>query len=148
MAALSSVVLLAGVAACGTEADAATTTSSSSTAVAGAADTTVGAASSSGSTYTDGTYTATGSYNSPGGTESVTVSVTLAADVVTAVSVTPEADNPTSSQFQNQFASGIASAVVGKDISDLSVSKVSGSSLTSEGFNAALVSIRSEAAGS
>ncbi|WP_447589312.1 hypothetical protein [Microbacterium lacticum] len=40
---------------------------------------------------------------------------------------------------------GIAGEVVGKDIDDVSVSRVAGSSLTSGGFNDALETIKADA---
>ena len=95
--------------------------------------------------YVDGTYTATGAYDSPAGPETVAVSVTLADGVVTAVEVTPEASNPTSKQFQTKFASGVADVVVGQPIEGLTVDAVSGSSLTPGGFNAALAEIVADA---
>jgi uncharacterized protein with FMN-binding domain len=95
--------------------------------------------------YADGTYTATGSYESPAGPETVGVSVTLADGMVMAVEVTPEATNPMSQKFQTQFASGVADVVMGKPIEGLSVDAVSGSSLTPGGFNAALVEIAADA---
>ncbi|MCS5715618.1 hypothetical protein NVV95_13785 [Herbiconiux sp. CPCC 205716] len=104
------------------------------------------AGSSSGSTYKDGTYEATGSYTSPNGQEEIDVSLTLAGDVITAVTVTPEATNPNSVNYQNQFADGIAQVVVGKDIDEIEVSRVAGSSLTSGGFNKAVETIKADAA--
>ena len=101
---------------------------------------------SSGGDYADGTYSADGSYQSPGGEESVSVSITLDDDVVTAVTVTPHATSGNSKQYQTQFASGIAGEVVGKDIAELDVSRVAGSSLTSGGFNEALEQIKADAA--
>ncbi|MCS0498747.1 hypothetical protein [Protaetiibacter mangrovi] len=95
--------------------------------------------------YTDGTYTAEGSYISPAGEQSVAVELTLEGDVVTAVTVTPEADDPQAEGFQEKFAGGIADVVVGKDIDTLDVSRVAGSSLTSGGFNKAIETIKSEA---
>ncbi len=95
--------------------------------------------------YADGTYTATGSYESPAGPETVGVSITLADGVVSAVVVTPEATNPASQKFQSQFASGVADVVVGQPIEGLTVDTVSGSSLTPDGFNAALVEIAADA---
>ncbi len=104
------------------------------------------AASSAGSSvYKDGSYTESGSYQSPGGTESITVKLTIAADKVTAVTVTPHASG-TAAAYQQQFVSGISAAVVGKDLSTLSVSRVAGSSLTSGGFNAAVKAIKADAA--
>ncbi len=123
-----------------TSSDAATATSSA-TASSGATPSSTAPTSG----YTDGTYSADGSYASPGGQESISVSITLASGVVTAVEVTPEASSGNALQYQKQFASGISSEVVGKDIDDISVSRVSGSSLTSAGFNAALDEIKSEA---
>ncbi|KQQ95775.1 hypothetical protein ASF62_04620 [Leifsonia sp. Leaf325] len=119
--------------------DATTTTPSTGT---DSSDTDSSAASS---TYTDGDYTATGEYSTPGGREDVTVTVTLADDVVTAVDVTGSATSGNSKQYQSAFISGISAEVVGKDIDSLDVSKVAGSSLTSGGFNAALDTIRSDA---
>ena len=95
--------------------------------------------------YADGTYTATGAYESPAGPETVGVSITLADGMVTAVVVTPEATNPASQKFQAGFASGVADVVVGKPIEGLTVDAVAGSSLTPEGFNAALVEIAADA---
>lgn len=97
------------------------------------------------STYADGTYTATGSYVSPGGQESVEVELTLTGDVVTDVTVTSLAVNPNSERYQGEFVDGIADVVVGVAIDDLNVSKVAGSSLTSGGFNDAVEQIKAEA---
>jgi uncharacterized protein with FMN-binding domain len=102
--------------------------------------------SSSGSTYKDGTYTAEGTYQTPESVETISVTVTLKDDVVTAVKVNGEPTRSESRQYQSQFIGGISSAVVGKDIDGLSVSRIAGSSLTSEGFNAAIDEIKSEAA--
>jgi uncharacterized protein with FMN-binding domain len=98
------------------------------------------------STYQDGTYEAKGSYTSPNGQEEIDVSLTLAGDVITAVTVTPEATNPNSVNYQTQFADGISEVVVGKDIDEIDVSRVAGSSLTSGGFNEAVETIKSDAA--
>lgn len=95
--------------------------------------------------YTDGTYTAEGSYISPAGEETVTLEVTLADDIVTAVTVTPGADDPQARGFQDRFAGGISEQVVGKDIDTLDVTRVAGSSLTSGGFADALATIKADA---
>ncbi len=99
----------------------------------------------SGSTYKDGTYSADGNYVSPNGTETVGVELTLAAGKVTDVNITQHPSNPNTRKFQGEFASGIAAQVVGKNINELNVSKVAGSSLTSGGFNQAVEQIKSEA---
>jgi uncharacterized protein with FMN-binding domain len=95
--------------------------------------------------YADGTYEAEGDYVSPAGPSRVTVELTLADDVVTEVTVTPLATDPTSNGFQTQFADGISAAIVGQDIDTLTVSRIGGSSLTSGGFHDALEQIKAEA---
>ncbi len=104
-----------------------------------------GASADTSASYRDGDYTAEGSYISPAGQQSVKVDLTLQGDVVTAVTVTPEADDPQAKGFQEKFASGIADVVVGKDIDSLDVSRVAGSSLTSGGFRAAVDAIKAQA---
>lgn len=98
-------------------------------------------------TYKDGTYDATGTYQSPNGTETIGVELTLADDVVTEVTVTTHPTNPNTKRFQGEFADGIAAVIVGKNIDELKVDKVAGSSLTSGGFNDALSQIKAEAVG-
>ncbi|MFJ4168574.1 hypothetical protein ACIPY3_03590 [Paenarthrobacter sp. NPDC089714] len=98
-----------------------------------------------GSTYKDGTYSADGTYTSPNGQETVGVELTLAGDKVSAVNITTHPSNPNTRKFQGEFASGIAAQIVGKDIDELNVSKVAGSSLTSGGFNDAVQQIKSQA---
>lgn len=96
--------------------------------------------------YADGTYTADGSYNTPESVETITVTVTLESDVVTAVEVTGDPQKRESEQYQGQFIGGISDVVVGQDIDEISVSRVAGSSLTSGGFNQAIEAIKAEAA--
>lgn len=105
-----------------------------------------GDAATSDSAYADGTYDAEGAYTSPGGNETVGVELTLEGGVVTAVTVTPQSENPTGEQYQERFASGIAGEVVGVPLDELDVSVVSGSSLTSGGFNDAVETIKADAA--
>lgn len=95
--------------------------------------------------YTDGDYSATGSYVSPGGTEEIEVELTLEGDTVTALTVTPAAVSPNGEVFQAKFVGGINDLVVGKDIDTIAVDKVAGSSLTSGGFTDALDQIKADA---
>nr|MCW2727191.1 hypothetical protein [Aeromicrobium sp.] len=95
--------------------------------------------------YADGDYEAEGSYTNPGGQSTVKVELTISGGTISDVAVTPEATNATSKQFQTKFAGGVAEQVVGKTLDDLDVSKVAGSSLTSQGFNEAIESIKAEA---
>lgn len=147
---LSGLSVVVAVAACGdadaaTEGDAPASSQSDAGSEATAGAGTDGTAGATTGTYTDGTYTAEGSYETPGGEESISVELTLADDLVTDVTVTPEATGGNAARFQDEFASGIADEVVGAELSGLSVDKVSGSSLTGDGFNAALDQIRADA---
>jgi hypothetical protein len=73
------------------------------------------------------------------------VSVTLVDDVITAVTVTPHATDPTSLDYQTRFARAIPALVVGRNIDEVSLSKVAGSSGTPDGFNAAIQRIKAAA---
>lgn len=97
------------------------------------------------STYKDGTYTATGSYMSPGGMDQVGVTLTLKNDIVTDVSVSPMAGDNTSERYQAMFVAGYKQYVVGKDIDKVKLDKVSGASLTPIGFNEAITKIEAQA---
>lgn len=97
------------------------------------------------SVFADGTYTSEASYQAPSGIESITVQLTVADDAVTAVTATGNAVDHEAREFQSRFEDAISSEVVGADLSTLSVTRVAGSSLTSNGFNAALDDIRSQA---
>lgn len=99
--------------------------------------------STSGTAYKNGSFSANGSYRTPGGTETISVSVTLKDDVITSVSVTGNGRGD-SAEYQSMFKSGVSSLTVGKDIDDVKLSRVSGSSLTSTGFNSALDTIKTE----
>lgn len=97
------------------------------------------------SAYKDGTYSAMGNYVSPGGAESVEVTLVLKEDVVSDVTVVSKANNPASKNWQARFISGVKAEVVGKKIDTLSLSVVSGSSLTPVGFMDALAKIKVQA---
>ncbi|MBN7794846.1 FMN-binding protein [Microbacterium esteraromaticum] len=95
--------------------------------------------------YADGTYTAEGAYQTPETVENISVTLTLSDDVVTDVEVVGDPTAPESTRYQGQFIDGIAAEVVGKKLDELDVDRVAGSSLTSGGFNQALVRIKEEA---
>lgn len=144
-------VAAAGVlAGCGSG-DESTTTAAADQATTQAEETTTAEAtgaeqdSAAASAYADGTYDADGEYQSPGGKETIGVSLTLKDGTVTAVTVTPKAKNPNSKKFQGEFEGGISDVVVGKPLDGLQVSKVAGSSLSSGGFNAAVETIKADA---
>jgi uncharacterized protein with FMN-binding domain len=100
-------------------------------------------ATSKDSTYENGDYTATGQYGSL--PSSITVTVTLVDDVITAVKVTPHATNPTSLDLQRRFADAVPAVVVGKRIDEVKVGRLAGSSGTPDGFNDAIRKIKEQA---
>lgn len=95
--------------------------------------------------FHDGQYSATGSYNSPGGIEKLGVTITLSHDKVTVSALQLLGGAGLSHSFQSAFASAYSSQVVGRSIDTISLGAVSGSSLTSLGFNDALKQIQTEA---
>jgi len=128
-----------------TEIEATTAPESSATTTPDSSETESSAAPASDSTYVDGTYSAEGSYATPESVETISVTVTLEDDIVTAVEVVGNPQKSESERYQGEFIGGIADVVVGQDIDTLAVSRVAGSSLTSGGFNAAIDTIKSEA---
>lgn len=98
------------------------------------------------SSYKNGTYSATGSYATPGGIESIKLTVTIEDGVITKTELAQNATDRDAKQYQSAFASGYSELVVGKDVNKVSLSRVAGSSLTSNGFNTALDTIKKDAA--
>jgi len=96
--------------------------------------------------YKDGDYEAEGSYRSPAMQETIGLKITLKDNIITAASVTEHATHPTSIKMQQQFKDGFSVLVVGKNIDELTLDIVNGSSLTPKGFMAAIEKIKQEAA--
>lgn len=71
--------------------------------------------------YVDGEYTAEGQYGSL--PSFIGVTVTLAGDIITNVSVMPSATDPTSLDLQNRFAAAVPTVVVGRDIDKIKVDR-------------------------
>ena len=97
------------------------------------------------SIYKNGTYSAVGTYEEPDGQASIKVTLTIQNDIVTSADVVSASGDRTSVRYQNKFISGYKQYVVGKKITDINIKKVSGSSLTPDGFNKALESIKTQA---
>ena len=95
--------------------------------------------------YKDGTYTAEGDYVTHVGPKHISVKITLKGNIITTADVTNEADDAMSVKYQDKFISGYKPLVIGKNINEVHLSAVSGSSLTPNGFNAALSTIESQA---
>lgn len=96
-------------------------------------------------TYKDGTYAKTVNYQSPGGIESISVTITVSGGTVSNATISQEANNRDSEEYQSSFRKNYQSKVVGKKLSELNLSIVSGASLTTEAFNDGLNDVRSQA---
>lgn len=95
------------------------------------------------SSYRDGRYRATGWYGSQ--PSSIGVTLTLRANRIRTVKVTPHATDPTSRDLQDRFARAVGTRVVGKRIDEVTLTRLAGSSGTTLGFNDALRRIRAKA---
>lgn len=96
------------------------------------------------SIYTEGTYNASKSYRTPDGTYQMNLSVTIKNDKISATSLSFDTDGARDG-YSKKFLSGYQSQVIGKDLGNISVSRVGGASLTTRAFNDALLNIRSQA---
>lgn len=97
------------------------------------------------SAYKNGSYSVAGEYVSPGGPRKINVTLTLEGDVITEATAEATATDATSKRFQGEFVDGFGPMVIGKNIEEVSLTKVAGSSLTPKGFNDALEKIKVEA---
>jgi uncharacterized protein with FMN-binding domain len=95
--------------------------------------------------YKDGNYNASGKYSTPEGSETINVSVTLKDGVVTDTSATENPKSSDSQEYVTMFLENYKELVVGNNIAELKLSRVSGSSLTSQGFNSAIQTIITQA---
>ena len=96
-------------------------------------------------TYKNGKYNAIGTYQTPGGTEKIGVELTVKDGVIAEITVDELGIRPISKKMQADFGAHYKPLVIGKSIDTVSLSKVSGSSLSSGGFNNAIEQIKSEA---
>ena len=76
------------------------------------------------------------------------MTVTLESGVITEAQVVSQAVAPVSKSMQADFIANFKPEVVGKNIDEVQVGKVSGSSLTGIGFNAAVEDIKVQASAS
>ena len=95
--------------------------------------------------YKDGEYKQEGTYASPAGQEQIDVDISIKGGIITEAAVTPKAENPKSKYMQEVFIENYKQLVIGKNIKDLKLGKVAGSSLTPQGFNDALEKIKVQA---
>jgi len=95
--------------------------------------------------YKDGEYSAVGDYMSPGGAEEIGVTLTLKNGVIESAEVETIGDRPNTVKFQEVFKDNFKQYVIGKNIDEVMLDKVAGSSLSPKGFNDAIEKIKSEA---
>ncbi len=95
--------------------------------------------------YRNGQYKAVGSYVSPGGPREIEVVLTLEDGTIVDSVFVGNATDPASKRFQGEFSDNYKTFVIGKNIDEISLTKVSGSSLTPKGFNDAVEKIKAEA---
>ena len=90
-------------------------------------------------------YSASISYRVPEGhSNTITSKLTIADGKITAVSNTYKNTSRESDMYTQSFNSYISGKVVGKNLSDISLSRVGGASLTTEAFNQVIASIQKD----
>jgi len=95
--------------------------------------------------YKDGTYNTDTTYMTPKQTEyKISVNLTLAGNIITDATVTGSQGAEVDPNA-GRFLSAYKSEVVGKNINSLNLSRVGGASLTTNAFNNALNTIKSQA---
>lgn len=97
------------------------------------------------SSYKDGTYSSTADFYTPEETDTIKVSLSVKDGVVSNVSAVTSTSSRESRQYDSAFLNAYKSYVVGKSLRGLNLNRVSGASLTTEGFNNALDMIRQQA---
>lgn len=95
--------------------------------------------------YKDGTYSADGTYLTPDNEEKIGVTITLKDNLVTSAEVEEKGILATSKNFQEDFIANFKPMVIGKNINEIKLNKISGSSLTPKGFNDAINKIKEQA---
>ncbi len=97
------------------------------------------------SPYKNGEFQTIGNYTSPGGPEEIDVTITLTDGVISDAEVISKATRDMSKKMQADFIANYKPLVIGRKIDEVSLTKVSGSSLTPKGFNEALEEIKIQA---
>lgn len=90
------------------------------------------------------TYAASLEYRVPEHRESISVSLDLEGTTVKDYSIDYSASPGDSQEYQERFANSISSELVGKDINEISVSRIGGASLTTQAFMDAIEDIKNQ----
>jgi uncharacterized protein with FMN-binding domain len=98
------------------------------------------------STFKDGSYTAKVSYLAPDTkNHDVTVTLTVQNDIVTDSTLVFGVSEGPTANYQSRFTAEYKTLVVGKSLSDIKLSRVSGASLTTNAWNSAQADINTQA---
>ncbi len=95
--------------------------------------------------YPNGVYSTLGTYAPHGMDTQIEVTITLENDTITSSDVVLLSKNPTSVRITERFDAAYKEFVIGKPIQGLQLDTIAGSSLTPEGYNAALRQIETYA---
>ncbi len=102
--------------------------------------------SSTATSYKDGTYTASSSYNVPhGGQNSIKATITISGGKITAASATNSYTDRESAMYIDSFNSYVNSDATGQSLAGYSPSRIGGASLTTYAFSNAIDTIRAQA---
>jgi uncharacterized protein with FMN-binding domain len=106
-----------------------------------------GSTATSQSTFADGSHQGSVTYSVPGNhTTNLNITLTLQGDTVTASEVVFSGNRDHESiGYENRFTKSYQSQVVGKKLSEIKLSRVSGASLTTNAFNSAVAKVQSTA---
>jgi len=97
---------------------------------------------SSSSSFKDGTYSANGTFATPGGDQMIGVTLKIQNSKIASVSIQDKTTDERSAEYAKIFSDSISQVVVGQPISKAYLNgQVNGASLTSGGFNNALDTI-------
>jgi uncharacterized protein with FMN-binding domain len=94
--------------------------------------------------YKDGTYTTQASYRVPAGPHQMQVTVTVSNDKITSANIVYDA-RTANDGYTMSFNDSYKSQVIGQNLGSVSPSRVGGASLTTNAFNSALATIRTQA---
>ncbi len=87
------------------------------------------------------TYTTTLLYESPGGQEENPVTLTIKDGTITNIEIKVLTEIDASIRYQEQFVKELSKVIIGKRLAGLKIDKLSGASLTTDAFNAALLKL-------
>ncbi|MBL8121887.1 hypothetical protein JNM87_03995 [Candidatus Saccharibacteria bacterium] len=96
--------------------------------------------------YQNGTYISNSiNYWVHGHSNYITTTLTVTNDHITAVSANHSVSDGTSQNYVDAFDNDLGGAAIGQPLQSISLSRVGGASVTTDGFNDSLSSIRSQA---